>query len=200
MTNNYPNYIIGYHSCDKEVGISILNGKDDLIKSNNPWDWLGEGVYFWEQNPQRALEYSIEVSKGKQFNKKKIHKPFVIGAFIELGNCLNLLDPKSIQILQNSFQSLKNISTKTQSFLPTNKGNNRALDCAVINYTHQLRFNDNNIPYDTIRSSFNEGKEIYKGSSFTTRNHIQVCVTNLTMIKGYFLPRPIETFNPYLQK
>jgi hypothetical protein len=200
VTNNYPSYIIGYHSCDKEVGLKILNGKDDLIKSNNPWDWLGEGVYFWEQNPNRAFEYALEVEKGKQYNKKKINTPFVLGAIIELGNCLNLLDPKSISILQNSYLILKDICIETNSILPTNKGNNRALDCAVITHTHQSRLKDKAQPYDTVRSTFNEGKEIYEGSAFTTRNHIQVCVTNLSMIKGYFLPRPINTFNPYLHK
>ncbi len=200
MTNNYPHFIIGYHSCDREVGLNILNGKDDLTKSKNPWDWLGEGVYFWEQNPHRALEYSLEVTKGKQFNKKKINTPFVLGAIIELGNCLNLLEPKSIEILQTSFVDLKNVYKETNSIIPKNIGSNRALDCAVIRYTHQSFVENNKKPYDTVRSTFNEGKEIYEGASFTTRNHIQVCVTNLAMIKGYFLPRPIDTFNPYLHK
>ena len=178
MTNNYPNYIIGYHSCDKEVGLKILNGKEDLIKSNNPWDWLGEGVYFWEQNPYKALEYSLEVAKGKQFNKKKINTPFILGTIIELGNCLNLLEPQSLEIIKKSFTSLKNINKEAGTILPINKGNNRALDCAVISYTHQSLVQENKQPYDTVRSTFNEGKEVYEGSAFTTRNHIQVCVTN----------------------
>lgn len=198
MTNNYPNFIIGYHSCDKEVGLNILNGKDDLKKSNNPWDWLGEGVYFWEQNPHRALEYSNEVAKGKQFNKKKIQTPFVLGAIIELGNCLNLLEPHSIDIIKESFKSLKNIYKETDSILPLNRGNNRAFDCAVISYTHQSFLQNNKQPYDTVRSTFNEGNEVYKSSAFTTRNHIQVCVTNLNMIKGYFLPKLVAIFNPNL--
>jgi hypothetical protein len=200
LTNNYPNFIIGYHSCDKEVGLKVLNGKEDLIKSNNQWDWLGEGVYFWEQNPFRGLDYSLEVAKGKQFNKKKITTPFVLGAIIELGNCLNLLEPKSIDILKESYFGFCNFCNKTNSIIPKNIGNNRALDCAVIRYTHQSFVQKNKLPYDTVRSTFNEGKEIYEGSAFTTRNHIQVCVTNLSMIKGYFLPRPIDTFNPYLDK
>ena len=143
MTNNYPNFIIGYHSCDKAVGLKVLNGDDDLIKSNNSWDWLGEGIYFWEQNPDRALEYANEVAKGKQFNNKKIKTPFILGAIIELGNCFNLLDTKSINVISKSFINYKNLCIDTNKPLPTNKGNNRALDCSIIKYVHQSIIENN---------------------------------------------------------
>lgn len=45
----------------------------------------------------------------------------------------------------------------------------------------------------------NEERQIYKGSNFTDRLHIELCVINKDMIKGYFLPRPIHTFNPHLK-
>ncbi len=90
MPHHQPFSVIGFHSCDKEVGLKVLNGNEDLIPSDNPWDWLGEGVYFWEQNPGRALEYAIESSTRKQFDKIPVKVPFVLGAIIELGNCLNL--------------------------------------------------------------------------------------------------------------
>ena len=63
-----------------------------LNASANSWDWLGGGIYFWEQNPQRAFEYAKEVADGQQYNKIKIKLPFVLGAIIELGNCLNLVE------------------------------------------------------------------------------------------------------------
>jgi len=88
---HHPFSIIGFHSCDKEVGLRVLNGLDDLRSSENTWDWLGPGIYFWEQNPGRALEYAIECANRKQFNKVPIKTPFVLGAHIELGNCLNLI-------------------------------------------------------------------------------------------------------------
>ena len=65
---------------------------------------------------------------------------------------------------------------------------------------HQSRIDSGEEPYDTIRSPFDEGSKVYPGASFTSRNHIQVCVINPTLIKGYFLPTPIEEFNPYLSK
>ena len=54
--------------------------------------------------------------------------------------------------------------------------------------------------YDTIRSAFDEGSRVYPGASFASRNHIQVCVINQDLIKGYFLPTPLDEFNPYLNR
>ena len=82
--------------------------------------------------------------------------------------------------------------------MPINKGSNRALDCAVIQFIHQTRLQTGELPLDTIRSAFVEGTEVYPGASFTSRHHIQICVINPEMIKGYFLPRPIKQFNPFL--
>ena len=86
MAYHQPFQITGFHSCDREVGLKIINGKDQLVKSENTWDWLGPGVYFWEQNPQRALQYAKDCANGKQKNNGNTKNPFVLGAIIELGN------------------------------------------------------------------------------------------------------------------
>ncbi len=86
MSFQYPFNVTGFHSCDKEVGLKVLNGQDELIASQNSWDWLGEGIYFWEQDPVRALSYAIESSQRKQFNRIPIKIPFVLGAIVNLGN------------------------------------------------------------------------------------------------------------------
>src|ERR1700744_4252636 len=96
VSTNHPREVTGYHSCNKEIGLKVLNGQDSLRPSNNPWDWLGPGLYFWEQNPSRALEYAVDSADGKQFNKVRIKIPFVLGTSIHLGNCLNMLEPKSL--------------------------------------------------------------------------------------------------------
>lgn len=81
-----------------------MNGKDDLQSSKNPWDWLAEGIYFWEQNPRRALDYAKESAARTQFNKKPVKTPFVLGAIIELGHCLNLVDAESLAILTTAYR------------------------------------------------------------------------------------------------
>jgi hypothetical protein len=175
-----------------------LNGKYPLESSKNKWDWLGEGVYFWEHNPIRAIEYATECAQRKQKFAGNIVNPFVLGAVIDLGNCLNLVEPVSISIIEKSYKALKRINAKSNTPMPKNKGANRALDCAVIQYIHQSNKVIDIKAYDTIRCAFTEGKRVYPTSNFTKKLHIELCVLNPLAIKSYFLPRPIEVFNPYL--
>lgn len=154
---------------------------------------------FWEQNPQRALDYAKDVAENRQFNKIKIKIPFVLGAIIELGNCLNLVESQSLAILEAAHTGLIKVHEKSGKRLPENKDNQRRLDCAVPRYVHQSRKENGEQPYDTIRSAFDEGIKVYPGANFTSRHHIQVCVINTSLIKGYFLPTPINEFNPYLK-
>jgi hypothetical protein len=193
-----PYSVIGFHSCDREVGLRILNGKDELVASNNPWDWLGPGIYFWEQNPARALEYANESSQRIQFNKVPIKTPFVLGAFIELGECLNLVDAQSLKVVGDTYNKLVEFFEETGMQLPKNRRNNRALDCTVMESVNKLRQKKGFKVYDTIRCAFPEGEELYPGSSITSRLHLQICVLNPDCIKGYFLPKPIHAYNPHL--
>ena len=88
---------------------------------------------------------------------------------------------EAFQILQASTESL-----------PRNKGQDgkmRALDCAVIETLHQFREDTGKTPFDTVRSFFLEGHELYPGASFRELDHVQICVRKAHSIKGYFLPR-----------
>ncbi|MCS3798241.1 hypothetical protein [Niastella sp. OAS944] len=200
MAYHQPFEISAFHSCDREVGLRILNGEDDLIASENEWDWLGPGIYFWEQNPGRALEYAIECASGWQKNKTRIKTPFVIGAIIELGNCLNLLEPGSIEMVKKAYDKFAESCVENGKSIPVNKGPIRKLDCSVIKCLHASTDENQQSRFDTVRSAFNEGGQIYPNSNFYDRLHIEICVRNPTLIKGYFLPRPIGEFNPYLKK
>ena len=197
MAHHKPFRVTGFHSCDRdEVGLRVLTGDLELNPSKNTWDWLGPGVYFWEQNPQRALEYAIESATGTQFNRKPIQNPFVIGATIELGHCLNLVEPESIKLLKVGYEGVMKAYQELGKKLPENNDANRRLDCAVIQYIQQSQTQK----YDTIRCPFSEGEVVYPGANFTNRLHIQICVLNPDNIEGYFLPRPVKKYNPYFGK
>jgi hypothetical protein len=200
VAHDRPFQIIGFHSCAREVGLNVLNGRSQLKPSNNIWDWLGEGIYFWEQNPKRALEYSIESAREKQFNKIPIKTPLVLGAIIELGNCLNLIEPESITVLRESYKGLEQIYREAGKQMPKNEADNRKLDSAVFKHLHKSRKENSKLAYETIRCAFAEGQPIYPGANFTSRLHIEICVLNPILVKGYFLPFPLEEYNPYLRK
>lgn len=209
--NSLQSYILAFHSCDREVGLKVLNGKDQLRPSENEWDWLGHGIYFWEHNPLRAYEYAKDVAQGDQKSKGTINTPFVIGCIIDLGNCLNLTEPSNHAIVRASYDSLKAIYDESGLSLPANSEKARILDCAVFNNLHaMLEETDHEEEvsnqeketdkwyYDTVRSAFPEGDPIYDGCAIPDQTHIQICVRNPDAILGYFLPMPVEEVNPNL--
>jgi hypothetical protein len=89
MYSNKPSFVYGFHGLDKDLAIEILNQRKMFKHSENSYDWLGKGTYFWENNFNRAQQYAQEDIKRPN---SSIKKPFVLGAVIDLGNCLDLLD------------------------------------------------------------------------------------------------------------
>ena len=192
MYSKLPNLIIGFHGCDRSTFELVLHEGNPMISSNNSYDWLGNGIYFWENNYQRALLWAEENAKRKD---SKIKIPSVIGAVIDMGHCLNLTDNKSIDIVKNGHALLKFNSETLGIELPENKNINgntdlllRHLDCAVIERIHAYNKEINNKPYDSVRGVFVEGGEIYPTAGFREKTHIQICIVNPNCIKGYFNP------------
>lgn len=66
----------------------------------------------------------------------------------------------------------------------------RPLDCAVITHLHSLMKKEG-VSFDTVYGYFQEGKEAFPGAGVREKSHIQICVKNLSCIKGYFIPKKI---------
>lgn len=190
-----PSFVLGFHGCDESVGESILAGETaHLTHSDNAYDWLGTGIYFWEASPQRAFDFASHVANGGKVSKGKIKKPFVLGAIIDLQHCFNLIDSDALQELREG--SLLALSAaQTTNIQLRNMGedlNLRYLDRAAIEAVHGFRKDKGFCDYDTVRSAFWEGKELYPTAGFREKNHIQLCVRNTDCIKGYFRPIPTK--------
>jgi hypothetical protein len=56
-----------------------------LHASNNDYDWLGLGMYFWENNFRRALHFVQEQQRRRLKGKRTITEPAVLGAVLDLG-------------------------------------------------------------------------------------------------------------------
>lgn len=195
---NNPQIVLGFHGCDESVALKILNSRSEHLHiSKNTYDWLGNGIYFWLNDPQRAYEWAV-ASKNRN---NKIVKPYVIGAVINLGLCLNLCERSSVQLLQTSYEDLKDafakigkdISGVYKNKAPDEGGFNliRPLDCAVIEHAH-IMLNKRNISYDSVYGYFQEGKDAFMYSGIKEKSHVQICVRNTDCIKGYFLPREVN--------
>lgn len=186
MYRKLPNLVIGFHGCSKSVFDKVIKDGEPLKKSSNSYDWLGNGIYFWEHNYQRAFEWA-ETHHGVD--------AAVIGAVIDLGYCLNLTDSDSLEKLKNAYKMLEIRCELTGTKIPVNRKSKKSsellirdLDCAVIQQIHYYNKNTNLPMYDSVRGIFEEGKEAYPGAAFRERTHVQLCICNPNCIKGYFSP------------
>ena len=178
-------FVLAYHGCDKAVAEKLLL-REDFKLSQNEYDWLGTGIYFWEANPIRGLEFAKEVqglARGQ-----KIEMPAVVGAVVELGLCLDLTTSAGIQQVKDSYPEYVKACEAAGYPLLTNSSDQlrRPLDCAVINLLHEVRIKTGQLPIDTVRGVFVEGEPIYDGAGIRHKTHIQICVCNPECIKGIF--------------
>lgn len=199
MYSKLPNLVLGFHGCDLSTFDSVIKDSKPMRASTNKYDWLGPGIYFWENNYERAYDWAVAQSKNP---RSKIKNPAVIGAVIDLGYCLNLTDYKSTDIIKRGYKMLELLFNGLGKPMPENKnvkGNKdllvRYLDCAVIQQIHTFNEDTGKPAYDSVRGVFVEGDEIYPNSGFREKTHIQICVVNPNCIKGYFDPRkPNESY------
>ncbi len=182
----YQRLVVGYHGCDKTIAKQVLLEHKPLKPSENKYDWLGKGIYFWEHGYKRALEFA----QWKQ-ERKEIEEPTVLGAYIHLGQCFDLTDTAATTSLAKFYEPFCNVIETTGEDLPKNVegGKNdfdlvkRYLDCAVLNFAL-----DSQPGIQTVRGVFVEGKPVFTGSRIFMKTHVQVAVRDNSCILGYFLP------------
>ena len=181
--------VIGYHGCDRRLVEKVVAGKADLKPSQNAWDWLGHGIYFWEDSYARALHWAQAEAKRRD---SKIKSPAVLGAVIDLGNCLNLADTEALALVKSAHHAYTELCARSGATVLENRGPElkaRFLDCAVIETLHLWRRREKKKSFDTVRGFFLEGRELYSGAGIRELDHIQICVRSPRQIIGYFLPR-----------
>ena len=181
---------LGFHGCEKQLAMEILLQKKDFHQSTNDYDWLGSGIYFWENDPQRAYEFAGDV--------KQCNEPFVLGAVLDLGYCLDLTCRKHVQSLVSVWSTIVRPIYDSGNIKPNKPGRNvgengelmlRFLDKYVIESLHKFNEAKGFEAYDTVRAGFWEGQEIYPTAGFREKNHIQICIRNPKCVLGVFLPK-----------
>lgn len=119
---------------------------------------------------------------------------------------MNLTDESALVLVQQAHKDLIAISADAQTSMPKNeagfKGDQdllkRYLDCAVFETLHGLREEGQLDPFDSVRAAFWEGDELFPGTQFRQKTHIQLCIRSPRRIKGYFRPlredgRPLQS-------
>lgn len=181
-------FVLGYHGCAEDVAASLIDGSS-FRPSTNEYDWLGHGIYFWENDPDRALDWVTE----KLRQTDATARPAVVGAVIDLGLCLDVTTQAAIDSIRRAHEQYLALLGAAGEAAPRNDGGPdrlmRKLDCAVINFIHTARIAAREPPIDTVKGVFIEGSPIYPDAGFHLKTHIQIAVRNTACIKGVFRPR-----------
>ncbi len=190
---DYQRTVIGYHGCDRATAEQVLLGRTKLVASSNDYDWLGQGIYFWEYGPERALRWAQEIAKRWP---DRVREPAVLGAVLHLGQCFDLLDVRNTDSLAGLFPLFQEELRRAEQPLPSNAGVVgeecelvlRRLDCAVLNWTIQTLEREVGFKFQTVRSVFQEGEPAFPGAKIMRRSHIQIAVRDAGCVLGYFRP------------
>jgi hypothetical protein len=129
-------------------------------------------------------------------NPVKIKDPCVLGAYIFLGDCFDLLDVQFTSILATVYPSfLANLTTRGEP-IPENARARpdgtklfHALDRAVIEFGIKVTEEVGLRKFDTVRGAFGEGGPAFPASEISRRSHIQIAVRNPECVLGYFKPK-----------
>ena len=186
--DRFARTILGYHGFRPEhaaFGRELLTGERPLTDwqpSENRYDWLGDGIYFWEHGPDRAAEWAGPDG-------------LVIGAVISLVGCWDLTDTAATRWLKAGYERLLMRYDLTEAQLPRNAG--RALklrrrDSLVINYAALT----NKLPVRSVRGAFEEGDAVFPGSAIRVQTHVQIAVRDRSRILGIFRPNLIGGSTP----
>ncbi len=184
----WSRYVIGYHGCDTTLAEQVVCKKQKLNVSSNDYDWLGSGIYFWEGSQKRAVEWAVQAAAD---GNPKIKKPGVLGAVIDVGECLNLVEVEYLELVAKAYATMEELHKIAGTQLPQNVGKDlgaRNLDRAVFEFLHSSRKEDNLHAFDTVRAFFIEGDALYPGSGIRGMDHIQICVRHPNQSIGFFLP------------
>lgn len=182
--------VLAYYGCDLETAQELLGGSP-FQPSGRDYDWLGAGIYFWENDVVRAYQWANEP-------RRKFAFPSVVGAAVELGHCLDLTTQRGIAAVRVAYDGFIVIAERDGIPIPENvdpaKGPGddkilRRLDCAVMNYLFEIaktaqEADPRTQPYATVRALFPEGSQLYPGAGFRDKTHIQICVRASEHIQG----------------
>ena len=165
----------GYHGTSIGAANSIL--QEGFRISRNEYDWLGDGVYFFQDAPARAWEWAT---------RRHGSDATVIGSLIRLEDGIDLLDIRWSQVLIEAYDSFRAQLKRTNQLVPIQRPGAHRLDRAVINYTVG-DLAEHGIKIRGVRAAFSEGDPVFPESAIFNRSHVQIAVRDTTLIENSWL-------------
>lgn len=190
-----------YHGTTKELAERILSEQRFLI-SQNPYDWLGPGVYFYQESPIKALVWAQRFSIDE---KSRGSEPAVLEVEIDLSKSFDIFKPENQAVLREVHQKTSGepVSRQKRPVLRRIDGQrfhvfesrpldhdrlvgNNFVDAVTVGRALQMMATRCNLRYDCARYFFWEGMEAYAGSYFYDHSNIQLCIIGPDDADGQF--------------
>lgn len=197
--------LIVYHGCDITTRDDLISGRlKHLSHSNNRYDWLGPGAYFFEGDVERALLFAQASSRNpdKRYTAKPIATPAVVGAVLQVKNWLDMTTQAGIKEFSLAYQAFADGLNAAGKPVPENRPASdtdtdviyRALDNAVFTWLHRARESqDPPLPsFQAVRAAFHQGEAVAPTSGFHANTHIQISLRDNACVIGWFLPAGAE--------
>ena len=182
--------LIGFHGCDARFAERITTpgvNIEEWQHSARAWEWLGDGVYFWEQAILRAWEWADYIC-----NRNGGGEPAVVGAVIDPATLIDLGDTEFDDKMRAAFDSVKASFDSQGKPLPANRNfasephdpdrKFRELDRLVVEEMVGVA-ERTGTPIEAVRAPFQEGNPMYPGAGFCARSHVQIAVRAPTCIR-----------------
>jgi hypothetical protein len=160
----------GYHGTCASAADSILRNGFKL--SQNEYDWLGDGIYFFQDAPERAWEWA---------QHRWPSEPAVLKSRLRLEDCMDLLDSGWSSLLADAYdQFLKRMNRAGLSVPRQTMGAHR-LDRYVINFAVGM-LGEAGIQIRAVRGAFLEGAPVFPNSFLFDRAHVQIAIRDVDLI------------------
>jgi hypothetical protein len=176
--------IRGYHGTSDTHAAVIL--RDGFLPSDNDYDCLGDGVYFFEDGLTQAGEWAMRAHPSE---------PAVVQADVRLEDCMDLKDSGGwVPLLAQVHDEVLRVSRVQGLQLPRQTGSTHRLDRLVIDVTISVLEREG-MRIRSVRAVFAEGAPAFPGSFLSEGFHVQVAVRdthligNVDRVPAGFLPQ-----------
>lgn len=189
--------VAGYHGTTASAATIIQ--RDGFKLSENSWDWLGKGVYFFEAAPSMAWQWAVEFAE-RQRKKGNDSTPALLSAVLDIERCMDLLDDVWDEPMKAAADELEKDGVLAQQHglrlrsaklsravivsdyeMPLKAYRNNSADCQVVNAVWG-KAKDAGFLASGIRAPFVLGKQLYSNSFFFDEGHVQISVVDRNII------------------
>jgi hypothetical protein len=191
--------VFGYHGTTQAAAKAILSDPTNFILSAGAGDWLGAGIYFFENSYQKGLEWARR-SAGKTRPPSLRQQEAVLGCEIDLTNCLDFCDPTQTAEFRNWVDVHINtpdldmqhaprlLSAKAREFSISDYPYRHAKNSDRYKFQYKINVLDKGVidaflatmrpakRFTSVRAPFNSGRQLFPNSYLFHNSQIQIAV------------------------